>query len=394
MFHVLQIDALHSLFIGDVLLRMFEKLVPYVDIKRLLGFCENFISSSLLSCSSQEVEVLASVVYTVFLSSSCAEQLHSLESDGVVMPGDSGRVALSDTALKRLIEHTLNSNSEKLDCVLFAILSQKTSQNLPILALHEAASSTCSEVDSLVSSIKSLARDLILSSAEELCGVDKAYETHALQLESSSFLKEKLPPELDALLSGLQSKTQEKGLLDLTYGKMLFVNESDKAQLLSEDYVIRILDHCLIASTPICTKVACLLVENVEMALEYLTASPMLLELCETAASKTDQTKLHMNLYLLKTYLCTLAKKRAVEREGEPLYNIICLYMVLFVGYWLSISELLCGDWKEAVKVIRKKLWNRCSLLIVDGDCSPGLKVLVYHQVMQYCSLIDDSLVA
>ena len=311
--------------LGDLLLSLFKRFAPYVDKKRLLGFCENLVSTSLVSLGSREVELFASVLHTVLLPSSCVEQLYSLDGDGVLVPGVAGDVALSDTAVKRLIEHTLKSNSDKLDCVLFALLLQKTSQLQWLPASSEAASSTCSEADGLVSSVKSLARDLILSSSEELstelCDVSEACKTHELRRESRAALIEAFSPELATVLSGLQAKTQEKGLLDLRYDETLFVNKSDSDNkllpLLSEDHAIGILDYCLLASTPIHSKIACLLMENSNRVLEHFTTSPMLPELCETAANETDETKLHLGLYLLERYLHTLVKQQTGEQEGE-----------------------------------------------------------------------------
>lgn len=323
---ILQVQKqhVHLLFfiLGDLLLRLFKKFAPYVAKKRSLDFCENLVSTSLVSPGSREVEIFASVLHTVLLPSSCAEQLYSLDVDDVLVPGVTCDVALSDTAVKQLIEHTVKLNLDKLDCVLFAVLLQWASQHH---ASIEAASSPCNEVDGLVSSIKSLARDLILSPSQELStelyDVSEASKTHELRWKSRAALKEIFPPELDTVLSGLQTKTKEKGLLHLSYDE---VNKSDNKllSLLSEDHSISILDYCLLASTPIRSKIACLLMENSDTVLEHFTASPMLPEFCETAAHETDHLKLHLSLYLLERYLRILVNRQTGVQESESYYTV------------------------------------------------------------------------
>ena len=231
------------------MLHLLVKIKPYLDKKHTVTFLEKILSHLQPICDSSAAEFVTSVLETIVLTQS-SEQLEKESQEVIAM----NVLDVSDSAITKLIELTVELDSVKLDCVTYYLLVARVNR--------------CGDIV-----------DVMSSPPEHTAGMKKL----------------------------LHDSLQPKKLLTASDCDNLLHSCDQTDCLLSRPVLINLLNYCLVALNAVRAKIAAVLL-NFDEAVEHLSGSAIH-QLCERAEGESDHTHLHACLYLVEQFLSVLQRK-------------------------------------------------------------------------------------
>ena len=235
--------------LGQLVLHLLVKIKPYLDKKHTVTFLEKILSHLQPICDSSAAEFVTSVLETIVLTQS-SEQLEKESQEAIAM----NVLDISDSAITKLIELTVELDSVKLDCVTYSLLIARVNR--------------CGDIV-----------DVMSSPPEHTAGMKKL----------------------------LHDSLQPKKLLTASDCDNLLHSCDQTDCLLSRPVLINLLNYCLVALNAVRAKIAAVLLKYDE-AVEHLSGSAIH-QLCERAEGESDHTHLHACLYLVEQFLSVLPRK-------------------------------------------------------------------------------------
>jgi len=232
--------------LGQLVLHLLVKIKPYLDKKHTVAFLEKILSHIQPICDSSAADFVTSVLETIVLTQS-SEQLEKESQEAIAM----NVLDISDSAITKLIELTVELDSAKLDCVTYSLLVARVN--------------CCGDIVDAMS-------------------------------EHTSDMKKLLHDSL-----------QPKKLFTASDCDKLLHSCDQTDGLLSRPVLINLLNYCLVALNTVRAKIAAVLL-NFDEAVEHLSGSAIH-QLCERAEGESDHTHLHACLYLVEQFLSVLQRK-------------------------------------------------------------------------------------
>ena len=310
------------------MLYLLEKMKPYLDKNRLVGFSEKMILSVHL-VSDSSVDVFTDILEVILLTGRSSESIESMERESQ----DVRVLNISDLAVTKLIALTSEVGSEKLDLITYSVLVTKINQSndfsrsfqdfhLPCTTTHQVNSQT----DDCI--MKSLVKNLITPSDSPV-QLPHVVQARPNCLAIHSVFDDKLSSvcresDTEKLLLALHKTVQDKNLFTASdCNKLLHLHgQADHlncSSWLSRTVLVKLLHYCLgDLNTVRARMVAVLLRFNV--AFEYFSVSAVQ-QLCERTESEGDHTQLQVCLYLLEQYLYITERRQ----KGKYPFQVCCM---------------------------------------------------------------------
>ena len=310
------------------MLYLLEKMKPYLDKNRLVGFSEKMILSVHL-VSDSSVDVFTDILEVVLLAGRSSESIESMERESQ----DVRVLNISDSAVTKLIALTSEVDSEKLDLITYSVLVTKINQSndfsrsfqdfhLPCTTTHQVNSQT----DDCI--MKSLVKNLITPSDSpvQLPHVVQA-RPNCLAIHSvfdnklSSVCRES---DTEKLLLALHKTVQDKNLFTASdCNKLLHLHgQADQLKCsswLSRAVLVKLLHYCLGDLNIVRARMVAVLL-RFDVAFEYFSVSAVQ-QLCERTESEGDHTQLQVCLYLLEQYLYITERRQ----KGKYPFQVCCM---------------------------------------------------------------------
>lgn len=247
--------------LGQLVLHLLVKIKPYLDKKHTVAFLEKILSHLQPICDSSAADFITSILETIVLTQS-SEQLEKESQEAIAM----NVLDISDSAITKLIELTVELDSAKLDCVTYSLL---------VARVNHCGDSLC------------ISQTL-----------DVSFCNHPMSS----------PPEHTAGMKKLlHDSLQPKKLFTAADCDHLLRSCDQTNGWLSRPVLINLLNYCLIALNTVRAKIAAVLL-NFDEAVEHLSGSAIH-QLCEMAEGESDHTHLHACLYLVEKFLSVLQRK-------------------------------------------------------------------------------------
>ena len=312
------------------MLYLLEKMKPYLDKNRLVGFSEKMILSVHL-VSDSSVDVFTDILEVILLAGRSSESIESVERESQ----DVRVLNISDLAVTKLIALASEVGSEKLDLITYSVLVTKINQSndfsrsfqdfhLPCTSTHQVNSQT----DDCIMSLKSLVKNLITpsDSIEQLPHVVQA-RPNCLAIHSafdgklSSVCRES---DTEKLLLALHKTVQDKNLFTASdCNKLLHLHgQADHlncSSWLSRTVLVKLLHYCLGDLNIVRARMVAVLL-RFDVAFEYFSVSAVQ-QLCERTESESDHTQLQVCLYLLEQYLYITERRQ----KGKYPFQVCCM---------------------------------------------------------------------
>ena len=243
------------------MLHLLVKIKPYLDKKHTVAFLEKILSHLQPICDSSVADFVTSVLETIVLTQS-SEQLEKESQEAIAM----NVLDISDSAITKLIELTVELDSAKLDCVTYSLLVARVNRCGDSLCISQT--------------------------------LDVSFSSHAISS----------PPEHTADVKKLlHDSLKPKKLFTASDCDKLLHSCDQTDGLLSRPVLINLLNYCLVALNTVRAKIAAVLL-NFDEAVEHLSGSAIH-QLCERAEGESDHTHLHACLHLVEQFLSVLQRK-------------------------------------------------------------------------------------
>ena len=247
-----------------------------------------------------------------------------------------------------------------------------------------------SSEDGLISSAHAITRALLLTDTSLSEELGTAKHEKDLTVSFSSPEQAGVPLEqgslVEILLMSCQSNPHAKKLLESSlFCKLLYsgpqlvpVSKSSSCGCISisEEEAKALLDHSVTTLSPACAKMAGLLMERSKLLLDYFT-SHCISKLCkvslcdlELCQDDNEMIKVHSYFYMMSQFFKALS---SLDMDGTQRRDICNHFMCL--KFNVGRSEKSHGDVKSAVKLVRKRLVDKCLHMLQIIEDTPALSV-------------------